>query len=253
MLTTEQRWGYTGTILCTTNGGVNWNLQSSGTTVILFCVSFTDANTETVVGATGTIVRTTNGGVNWNSQSSGLTSALNDVSFTDANNGTVVSETGGTILRTTNGGVNWNSQYCGTITNFLYAVSCADANNATVVGGGGTILRTGIPPLPAPTLVSPTNGAINLSPTIKFDWNSVPTATSYRIRVANDSLFTSIVKDSTVSIDSLVLSGFLANQLYYWKVAAINTAGTGLYSTVWNFRINPVGINNYSSIIPKEF
>jgi len=169
MLTTEQRWGYTGTILCTTNGGVNWNLQSSGTTVILFCVSFTDAN------------------------------------------------------------------------------------NGTVVGDGGTILRTGIPPLPAPTLVSPTNGAINLSPTIKFDWNSVPTATSYRIRVANDSLFTSIVKDSTVSIDSLVLSGFLANQLYYWKVAAINTAGTGLYSTVWNFRINPVGINNYSSIIPKEF
>ena len=130
--------------------------------------------------------------------------------------------------------------------------------NATNAGGTGPYSTgwnfTTIPAIPsAPTLVSPSNGATNLSPTILFDWNSVPTATSYRIRVASDSLFTSIVKDSSVNVDSLVISGFLANGLYYWKVVAINIAGTGLYSNVWHFQINPTGINIYTSIIPKEF
>jgi N-acetylneuraminic acid mutarotase len=106
---------------------------------------------------------------------------------------------------------------------------------------------------PAPVLVSPANGTTNLQPTILFKWNSVPTATSYRIKVATDTSFTAIVKDSTVSADSLVLSGFLANGHYYWEVAAINISGIGAYSSIWAFQINPTGINNYSSIIPKEF
>ena len=85
-----------------------------------------------------------------------------------------------------------------------------------------------------------------------FDWNLLPTATSYRIKVATDSAFTTIIKDSTVSIDSLVLSDF-ANGHYYWKVAAINIAGTGSYSNIWDFTVNPTGLYNYSSSIPKEF
>ena len=54
-----------GTILRTTNGGTTWTSQSSGTTNYLNGVSFTDANTGTVVGDNGTILRTTNGGTNW--------------------------------------------------------------------------------------------------------------------------------------------------------------------------------------------
>jgi photosystem II stability/assembly factor-like uncharacterized protein len=133
--------GFSGIILRTTNGGVNWNLQTSGSTNHLMAVSFTDANNGTAVGFSGTILRTTNGGANWNAQTSGVTAALNGVSFTDANNGTVACESGSTILRTTNGGVNWNPQTSGT-NNFLYAVSCTDANNGTVVGSAGTILHT---------------------------------------------------------------------------------------------------------------
>src|SRR5947207_1642864 len=66
-------------------------------------VSFTDANTGTVVGDSGTILRTTDGGATWKSQSSGTTNYLTGVSFTDANTGTVVGGNG-TILRTTDGG-----------------------------------------------------------------------------------------------------------------------------------------------------
>ncbi|MBC8490683.1 MAG: T9SS type A sorting domain-containing protein, partial [Bacteroidetes bacterium] len=47
----------------TTNGGINWTLQESGTGNELYGVSFTDANNGTAVGSFGTILRTTNGGV----------------------------------------------------------------------------------------------------------------------------------------------------------------------------------------------
>jgi len=50
--------GWCGTILRTTNGGMNWNSQSSGTTNDLMGVFFSDANTGTAVGNYGTILRT---------------------------------------------------------------------------------------------------------------------------------------------------------------------------------------------------
>lgn len=90
----------------TTNGGTVWTSQESSTTLELYDVSFTDANTGTVVGINGTILRTTNGGTTWISQTGGTIYSLFGVSFTDANNGSAVGFEG-TILRTTNGGVTF--------------------------------------------------------------------------------------------------------------------------------------------------
>ena len=98
--------GSSGTILRTTNGGVMWISQTSGTTNWLRGVSFTDANTGTAIGDGGAIVRTTNGGATWTLQTSGTTRTLYGVSFTDANTGAAVGE-GGTILRTSNGGTTF--------------------------------------------------------------------------------------------------------------------------------------------------
>ncbi len=118
----------------------DWTAQSSGTTNDLHGVSFTDANTGTVVGSFGTILRTTDGGTNWTPQSSGTTWDLLDVSFTDASTGTAVGFSG-TILGTTNGGTNWTLQSSGTMNN-LFGVSFTDANTGTAVGQFGTILHT---------------------------------------------------------------------------------------------------------------
>ena len=68
--------GEDGTILRTTDGGLNWITQSSGTNNLLNGVSLTDANNGTVVGydydnQLGTILRTTDGGQNWITQTSG--------------------------------------------------------------------------------------------------------------------------------------------------------------------------------------
>jgi photosystem II stability/assembly factor-like uncharacterized protein len=96
----------TGTILRTTDGGATWVAQDSGTTNTLNGVSFTDANTGTVVGggpSGGAILRTTDEGATWVEQDSGTHNGLADVSFTDANTGTAVGDNG-TILRTIGGG-----------------------------------------------------------------------------------------------------------------------------------------------------
>jgi len=54
--------GSGGWILSTINGGVEWGVQSSGTTNELTAVFFPDDTTGYVVGESGTILKTTNGG-----------------------------------------------------------------------------------------------------------------------------------------------------------------------------------------------
>ncbi len=116
---------------------------------------------------------------------------------------------------------------------------------------------TTVPPLPiAPVLVSPPNGATNLAPDVMLDWNAVQYAAGYRIQIASDSLFTNTVKDtSSVVQDTLrIRPGLLSlNTKYYWRVNATNVSGTGQWSTVWNFRINPTGINQIGNEIPAEY
>jgi hypothetical protein len=54
--------GEFGTILNTTDGGITWNFQISGTGLRLNSVFYTNENTGYIVGAGGTILKTTNGG-----------------------------------------------------------------------------------------------------------------------------------------------------------------------------------------------
>src|SRR5205823_11857113 len=80
-----------------------------------YAVSFSDANTGTIVGDAGIILQTTNGGEQWNSQPTVAFNYLYGVSFTDANTGTAVGyeNPDGTILRTTDGGNSWIRQNSG--------------------------------------------------------------------------------------------------------------------------------------------
>jgi photosystem II stability/assembly factor-like uncharacterized protein len=95
--------GFIGTILKTTDGGLTWKLQNSGTTNTLYDVSFVDVNNGFAVGESGTILRTTDGGIKWTQQESGTVNTLLGISMIDTNICTIVGDNG-TILRTTNGG-----------------------------------------------------------------------------------------------------------------------------------------------------
>ena len=60
--------GARGTILKTTDGGINWEIIPAGTENDLYSVSFLSPNIRTVVGNFGAILRTTDAGSHWTIQ-----------------------------------------------------------------------------------------------------------------------------------------------------------------------------------------
>src|SRR4030095_3580129 len=84
--------GGTGIILRTTDGGDSWAEQTSYSLPqganSFFAVSFTDANTGTIVGEAGIILQTTDGGKQWNSQPTVTFNYLNGGSITAPHTGT---------------------------------------------------------------------------------------------------------------------------------------------------------------------
>lgn len=94
-----------------------------------------------------------------------------------------------------------------------------------------------VAPPPAPTLISPLNGATNVTVTPTLDWSDVSGATGYKVQVALNSSFTALVFDESVTASQVsISSGTLSGQtLYYWRVAAVNAGGQGNYTTPWSF------------------
>jgi len=108
--------GYTvgyagGTILKTTNGGINWiniSIGGSGFNSVYFI-----QNTGYVVGNSGIIYKTINAGLSWVSQTSGTPFHLYSVFFVDVNTGYITGHDldppNSVMRKTTNGGTTWLS------------------------------------------------------------------------------------------------------------------------------------------------
>ncbi len=179
MVSDSEGWtvGDAGAILHTTNGGVTWKHQSSGTTAQLEAVRFLDslhgwaagngvvfttdggqtwrrgsyrgttlygvyfvnANTGWVVGGSGTIAKSTDGGSTWALETSPTSQNLLSVTFADANNGWAVGGNG-VIIHTSNAGVTWSKQTSGT-SDFLEGVTFVDASSGWAAGGN-VVLHT---------------------------------------------------------------------------------------------------------------
>jgi hypothetical protein len=92
------------------------------------------------------------------------------------------------------------------------------------------------PLLNYPVLVSPANNATNQELSLTLDWNVATYASSYRVQLATDSAFTTILKDSTLVPDSLFISGLANNQSYWWRVAGITTTGTAPFGSAYKFK-----------------
>ena len=89
---------YSGEIIKTTNGCLNWDPQSTSVTVHLHSVYFTDSNTGWAVGDSGTIIKTINGGATWVSEYSGTVEILHGIHMISATLGWIVGDIG-TILK----------------------------------------------------------------------------------------------------------------------------------------------------------
>ncbi|MEP7146961.1 MAG: hypothetical protein ABI792_08115, partial [bacterium] len=91
----------------------------------------------------------------------------------------------------------------------------------------------------APQLVYPPNGSTNILLTPLLDWNNVSNADNYRVQLARDTGFASLLIDQSnlASSQYLVTASTLSyDSVYYWRANATNSNGTSIWSPVWNFR-----------------
>lgn len=124
--------GSTGTILKTTDGGINWQLLTSD--ILLerpgnqfTGVSFSDPNNGVCVNSR-LVFNTTNGGSSWIERPTDIIGQFSDVEAIDANHWIVTDNY--SMLTTTNAGSSW-------IRDTLYKgskIQCFDANNCVVLG-----------------------------------------------------------------------------------------------------------------------
>jgi photosystem II stability/assembly factor-like uncharacterized protein len=127
--------GELGTILKTTNGGINWIPKPCGTSVTLRSISFINSNTGWICGDNGTAKKTTDGGETWNLQSVPTPNMLSDIFIIDQDNAYIIGSN--VFFRTNNGGNNW-TQITGWGGNYLYFTSLSTGFNV----GGNQISKT---------------------------------------------------------------------------------------------------------------
>jgi len=88
----------------------------------------------------------------------------------------------------------------------------------------------------APTLVSPSNNATNTTTTPLLDWQSIAGVIQYEYQVAYDNAFTMLESSGIAMTDQFqIISPLLSNQLYFWRVRAVNSCGTSPWSSIFNF------------------
>ncbi len=114
-----------GTVLKTTNKGLNWTVNNTGYPYVLRDISFCDSQNGVTVGGTsnqGLVFKTTNGGGTWNlSLNSNISGLITSVTYPDAE---YIYASGRIILGTSNGGASWLEQaafpspYSGVITSW---------------------------------------------------------------------------------------------------------------------------------------
>lgn len=115
----------------------------------------------------------------------------------------------------------------------------ATASNASAPNNliGWGILNTLAALTPSPVVQQfPTNGTVNQSTPPSLVWTKSRWATTYRLQVAQDSLFTILAySDSTLSDTTAIVNGLTAGTTYYWRVSAKNQYGTSASTPSWSF------------------
>ncbi len=84
----------------------------------------------------------------------------------------------------------------------------------------------------APDLLTPTDGATNVSFKPSFSWTAVSQASSYLVEVSDDPGFSNIVYSATVADTShTAATPLFASTTYYWRVTADNVCGNNTSTT----------------------
>ena len=82
----------------------------------------------------------------------------------------------------------------------------------------------------APTLGSPGNNATNVALTATLNWSPVSNASGYTVQVSTFPNFSTVVSASVLG-NSYSPTNLAYSTIYYWRVNAVNSAGTSAWSS----------------------
>ncbi len=89
-----------------------------------------------------------------------------------------------------------------------------------------------------PVLVSPADNAVNQPQTLTLVWKKSQNAETYHIQVSVKADFSTRLVDDSGGTDTTLQAGPLVyEQIYYWRVAAKNSAGASAYSDARKFTV----------------
>jgi photosystem II stability/assembly factor-like uncharacterized protein len=136
--------GQSGTIIHTTDGGVSWAAQTSGTNAWLYSVQFVDRQTGWAVGdplskLQTVFLKTVDGGSSWSVKAVRDGRMIRSIDFVDVNNGWGVGFPG-SVVRTTDGGESW-IWFRTDLEGWLLSVEFVDISNGWLVGYDGLICK----------------------------------------------------------------------------------------------------------------
>jgi endo-1,4-beta-xylanase len=104
-----------------------------------------------------------------------------------------------------------------------------------------------------PAIVSPV-GLTDQPRDVTLKWRRSAPATSYRVQVAIDSVFSSIVADTTVTDTLVHLNPLAANSSFYWQVSAVDSLGASANSIAAQFTTgNQILAVEKPGQLPTEF
>ncbi len=101
-----------------------------------------------------------------------------------------------------------------------------------IVFGRPDVQQASVPPF----LIKPLNGKkIISSAPVVMKWSGSGLVESFNLHLAKDSLFNTLVLDTTTVNSFVSKSNLTKNQKYFWRVRANGASGSGGWSQVWSF------------------
>jgi hypothetical protein len=140
------------------------------------------------------------------------------------------------------------------LTNYTWKVEAVNSGGTSYYTGNFAFTTIIAPPA-APVAVAPASGAGNVGRLGSFVWNSSLNATKYRLQIASDNLFATIVRDTTIGLDTTctLKSPLTASTDYYWRLNAQNLGGASAYSTGTLFTTGTALDVEEVAAVPQEF
>jgi len=271
--------GTSGGAYHSTNNGTSWTAVDNGlTSTNVRAIAINDTGVFAATSGGG-VFRSTDKGANWTAVNTGLTNS-HVYSLVVIGSNIFAGTNGGGVFRSSNNGASWSaatnlpSPYVnalGVEDSVLFAsttdisVSTDDGASWTSAGGvlnGSAInaftfnganvfagtsssavwlapLSALVPP-PAPTLILPLNGAVNLLTTDTLVCRSVNGGIGYNLNVATNTAFSPLTIYRSGADTSYVVGPLVPGTTYYWRMQ-VNTAYlSSQYSQVDSFTVMPL-------------